>query len=323
MTARPNMPARDSSGNQVSLLNDELATEQPNLPFRSSNNSGYVGHLSMARSNSNNSAQSSSSSPNTPGLVRADSFDSQNTHGPLSPITPVSLQEYGRQTSYMGTGYKDQPHYDYRERMTGYDDYSTHQYAVRPTFPESRSSSYADSQMYDEESYQNGSSERSQKRYPCRFRDSHNCPKTFTTSGHASRHSKIHTAEKGVCCTYAGCQKKFTRADNMKQHLETHGKDKSRGKQSLTQSAGVRKAGSAGPRPSSRNTSISDSPPVDPALFQHAFTSAIHSAASSPIFTENMGAFPPLPMGIRRESVQSGLDALAMAANIQTRGPQA
>jgi hypothetical protein len=36
-----------------------------------------------------------------------------------------------------------------------------------------------------------------------------------------------------------------------------------------------------------------------------------------------MGAFPPLPMGIRRESVQSGLDALAMAANIQTRGPQA
>jgi hypothetical protein len=321
MSARPNMPARDSSGNQVSLLNDEPAAENTNLPFRSSSNSGY-GHLSMARSNSNTSAQSNSSSPNTPGLVRADSFDSQNTHGPLSPITPVSLQDFGRQASYLSTGYKDQPHYDYRERMTSYDDYSAHQYAVRPTFPD-RSSPYAEPQMYDEESYQNGSSERSQKRYPCRFRDSHNCPKTFTTSGHASRHSKIHTAEKGVCCTYTGCQKKFTRADNMKQHLETHGKDKSRGKQSLTQSAGVKKVGSAGPRPPSRNTSISDSPPVDPALFQHAFSSATHSAASSPIFAGKMGKFRPQPMAIQRESVQSGLDALAMAANIQGRGPQA
>ncbi|KAJ6782946.1 hypothetical protein PWT90_08937 [Aphanocladium album] len=32
------------------------------------------------------------------------------------------------------------------------------------------------------------------KRYPCRFRNSHGCEKTFITSGHASRHSKTHPA---------------------------------------------------------------------------------------------------------------------------------
>ncbi|KAK2073651.1 hypothetical protein P8C59_007916 [Phyllachora maydis] len=81
---------------------------------------------------------------------------------------------------------------------------------------------------YEEESNGRTSPVTTGKRYPCRYRDSHGCEKTFTTSGHASRHSKIHTAEKAVHCTFAGCAKKFTRADNMKQHLETHYKDKSR-----------------------------------------------------------------------------------------------
>ncbi|KFZ22765.1 hypothetical protein V502_02756 [Pseudogymnoascus sp. VKM F-4520 (FW-2644)] len=63
------------------------------------------------------------------------------------------------------------------------------------------------------------------KRYHCRCADAAGCEKTFTTSGHASRHSKIHTCEKGIQCGFAGCPKKFTRADNMKQHLETHFKD--------------------------------------------------------------------------------------------------
>ncbi|KAJ4146880.1 hypothetical protein LMH87_001439 [Akanthomyces muscarius] len=66
------------------------------------------------------------------------------------------------------------------------------------------------------------------KRYLCRFRDSHSCDRTFTTSGHALRHSNIHTAKKDTQCSYPGCQKKFTRVDNMKQHLRTHYKDKSR-----------------------------------------------------------------------------------------------
>ena len=57
-------------------------------------------------------------------------------------------------------------------------------------------------------------------KYPCPYAASHNCDATFTTSGHAARHGKKHTGEKGVRCPT--CDKAFTRKDNMKQHQRTH-----------------------------------------------------------------------------------------------------
>ncbi|EXJ68210.1 uncharacterized protein A1O5_08825 [Cladophialophora psammophila CBS 110553] len=57
-------------------------------------------------------------------------------------------------------------------------------------------------------------------KYPCPYAQSHNCQATFTTSGHAARHGKKHTGEKGVHCPI--CNKAFTRKDNMKQHVRTH-----------------------------------------------------------------------------------------------------
>ncbi len=57
-------------------------------------------------------------------------------------------------------------------------------------------------------------------KYPCPYAASHNCMATFTTSGHAARHGKKHTGEKGVHCPI--CNKAFTRKDNMKQHERTH-----------------------------------------------------------------------------------------------------
>jgi hypothetical protein len=57
-------------------------------------------------------------------------------------------------------------------------------------------------------------------KYPCPYSQSHNCSATFTTSGHAARHGKKHTGEKGVHCPV--CNKAFTRKDNMKQHERTH-----------------------------------------------------------------------------------------------------
>jgi hypothetical protein len=65
----------------------------------------------------------------------------------------------------------------------------------------------------------NGSAVKKNK-YPCPYAASHNCPATFTTSGHAARHGKKHTGEKGVHCPI--CNKAFTRKDNMKQHERTH-----------------------------------------------------------------------------------------------------
>ncbi|PGH15572.1 hypothetical protein AJ79_02354 [Helicocarpus griseus UAMH5409] len=57
-------------------------------------------------------------------------------------------------------------------------------------------------------------------KYPCPYAVSHSCTATFTTSGHAARHGKKHTGEKGVHCPI--CNKAFTRKDNMKQHRRTH-----------------------------------------------------------------------------------------------------
>ena len=57
-------------------------------------------------------------------------------------------------------------------------------------------------------------------KYPCPYSQSHSCSATFTTSGHAARHGKKHTGEKGVHCPV--CNKAFTRKDNMKQHERTH-----------------------------------------------------------------------------------------------------
>jgi len=320
MSARPRMHARDSSGRKVSLLNDEPAGQES--AFRSTYSA--FDSASMVRSNSAMSTQSRTSSPHVPDLVRADSFDSNNTNDPLSPITPTSLKEFGRQSSY--TGYKSQPQFEYREGLPRMDDFSSHQYSMPLPNYQGQRTSYPEPQMYDDEMYQNRTQqERGPKRYPCRHRDTHNCDKTFTTSGHASRHSKIHTAEKGVVCTWKGCQKKFTRGDNMKQHLETHTKERSRSSvaqknaaiRTLTMPAGVRKASSIdgrSSRPSSRNTNDStDITPVDPALYQQQPVFTSYGSPSAP------SAYYGSPISPRRESAQSGLDALAAIAASQYR----
>lgn len=151
-----------------------------------------------------------SSSPNTPELLRSDSYDSQISNDPSSPMTPA-MDYYPRPSAYpipheygLEASHAKRPSYAQSSRSASFDDDGSNATSTSPL------------------------PDRPGKRYPCRYRDSHGCEKTFTTSGHASRHSKIHTAEKAVQCTYPGCQKKFTRADNMKQHLETHYKDKAR-----------------------------------------------------------------------------------------------
>ncbi|GAO18174.1 hypothetical protein UVI_02037120 [Ustilaginoidea virens] len=164
-------------------------------------------------------------------------------------------------------------------------------------------------------------SERPGKRYPCRYRDTHGCEKTFTTSGHASRHSKIHTAEKAVQCTYLGCQKKFTRADNMKQHLETHYKDKSRS--SATQRA--QKAALAEARRSSchgRGRSSTSATATGTVSSQEAMQceSDLYASSTRPLTSPATSTWETrtqiLPI-LNRPTANSGLDALAMAVACQ------
>ena len=198
------MQARDASGRQVSLLNDERATSRPQLQHKRPVSFQTASHI---LSRPYPAPRSSGSSPHTPELQRSDSYDSQMSNAdPLSPMTPN-----------LDYGFLRPAHYPMNQEFDGSN-------SKRPAY-----ATTARTNSYDEDSSATSPmSDRPGKRYPCRYRESHGCEKTFTTSGHASRHSKIHTAEKAVQCTFSGCQKKFTRADNMKQHLETHFKDKSR-----------------------------------------------------------------------------------------------
>ncbi|EHK96319.1 C2H2 and C2HC zinc finger [Glarea lozoyensis ATCC 20868] len=338
MATRPSMHARDSSGRKVSLLNDE--------PLQSRNSSQFSSHshqsqsscagTDMNRSASSFSAPSSSGSPAIPALIRADSFDSQNTSDAMSPITPHS--ELGRQHSYMNAAskYEDQSHFDYQERMPSYPDFSVPHYGVAAKSPFEDRSPRSQMQVYEEDLYhdENGNvSERASKRFNCRYRDTLGCDKTFTTSGHASRHSKIHTAEKAVPCTFKGCQKKFTRNDNMKQHLETHFKDRARASHSnktgskppaLTIHSGVKKSGRATSRPqtparTTSNTGMTSI--IDPALFSpiDRHHPAFSSQPYNTLITQTLVSRPVPDMANQSPtSSSSGLDALAAAVDLQS-----
>ncbi|KAK0633376.1 hypothetical protein B0T14DRAFT_415486 [Immersiella caudata] len=267
------MHARDAKGRRVSLLNDDSSSHAAyTMPYRPALAPSY---------DRSSSSRSISSSPNTPGLLRSDSYDSQMSADPASPMTPI--YDYGR-GGYAAAPVITSPYEDYMDSMP------SHAGMKRPSTFSDRSASY------DDEVSAGAGAERPGKRYPCRYKESHNCLKTFTTSGHASRHSKIHTAEKAVPCSYPGCTKKFTRADNMKQHLDTHYKDKSRSSTSRpSMSSGDRKSSSSSKSSSSRSKTSSSS----------------HSDRSWPNFgTLDLPVISGRPNAAR---TPSGLDALAMA----------
>jgi len=274
------MHARDASGRRVSLLNEETATQSYySLPYRTP---AY----------SHSSTRSISSSPHSPGLLRSDSYDSQMSNDPVSPLTPV--YDYGR------------PYSAAPVITSSYEDYMDPAQSYAGT---KRPSVYSDSQStsYDDDLATSPGGERPGKRYPCRFRETHGCEKTFTTSGHASRHSKIHTAEKAVPCSFVGCPKKFTRADNMKQHLDTHYKDKSRSTSSRpSMSSGDRKSSASSKSTSSRSkgapASVAPLPSPGGAWDMRGLDLPVLSSRPGPT-----------------RAPSSGLDALAMAIACQER----
>lgn len=286
------MHARDATGRQVSLLNDDYQHDA--LPQRLSYRT--ASHA-VSQPFPTPFARSTSSSPTTPELLRSDSYDSQMSNEPVSPLTPA--YDYSR--VYAVAGDVCSP---YEEYMV--DAHSYNNGAKRPsTFSDSRASSYEDDTAASPTA--TAPSERSSKRYPCRYRDSHGCEKTFTTSGHASRHSKIHTAEKAVPCTHPGCSKKFTRADNMKQHLETHYKDKSRSSSRPSLSSGERRSSSSGKSSSSSRKAA--------AAVAASRTPPIHSPGDA---WDMRGLnLPLLSRPIAARTPNSGLDALAMAIACQ------
>ncbi|KAI2629378.1 hypothetical protein GGS21DRAFT_220714 [Xylaria nigripes] len=277
------MHARDAAGRQVSLLNDDI----------------YTNHSSYA-SPRRHASRSDQSPPllYAPELMRSDSYDSNASYDAVSPLTP-NVYDFGARPCYDEYFHDKQPTVNMN----------------RPAYVTARRAS-----SYDDENL-NASQEKPGKRYPCRYRGSHGCEKTFTTSGHASRHSKIHTAEKAVQCTFPGCHKKFTRADNMKQHLETHFKDKSRAsssaksKSSSSISSSHRGAVSSKSSSSSSSSTQSKRASGDIQMWDAESYDPDYMPTASTGGTWDMRSLnAPLmgPLGVVRAS--SGLDALAAIA---------
>ncbi|KAI7890792.1 uncharacterized protein EV154DRAFT_551992 [Mucor mucedo] len=52
------------------------------------------------------------------------------------------------------------------------------------------------------------------------------CSMVFTRSEHLARHMRKHTGEKPFKCVVPGCERMFSRFDNMMQHTQTHNKSR-------------------------------------------------------------------------------------------------
>ncbi|KZO98774.1 hypothetical protein CALVIDRAFT_525774 [Calocera viscosa TUFC12733] len=70
-----------------------------------------------------------------------------------------------------------------------------------------------------------GAKEHTRKLHQCAV-----CFKSFTTSGHHTRHARIHTGVKPHVCPYPGCEKDCSRLDNLIQHYRVHLPKEDRGR---------------------------------------------------------------------------------------------
>ncbi|KAJ2594439.1 transcriptional repressor [Coemansia sp. RSA 1722] len=94
------------------------------------------------------------------------------------------------------------------------------------------------------------------------------CGKAFTTSGHLSRHYRIHTGEKNYHCLYPGCASRFSRQDNMMQHYRTHLSPRSRRGRKCGASAHGRRIASSASSVSAQST-VSTDDEQGRAIFRH------------------------------------------------------
>ncbi|KAJ2523596.1 transcriptional repressor [Coemansia sp. RSA 2049] len=126
------------------------------------------------------------------------------------------------------------------------------------------------------------------RKYVCTFAG---CGKAFTTSGHLSRHFRIHTGEKNYHCLYPGCSSRFSRQDNMMQHYRTHLSPRSR------RGRGARSA-TAKAAPSAATAAQEASPRATMGLLADAHNSAfatdsLEAAAAAAANTVPTSAFHP------------------------------
>ncbi|KAL9107956.1 MAG: hypothetical protein Q9227_007171 [Pyrenula ochraceoflavens] len=329
-------------------------------------------HYSRTSSNS-----SSSSSPTTPPLLRLDSTSSQSTMDSPSPATPLYYNDPMNPTPYDAfvrnevnpylpspTGITplmdasnmlgmpttaDQTIYPFTAQPPKQPIYSALPTAVEisaaPVVPPNPPSLPQESSSDPSVSSSSGLPPPKKNKYPCPYAQSHNCLATFTTSGHAARHGKKHTGEKGVHCPV--CNKAFTRKDNMKQHERTHkgssvsvsSDDSKKSKAMITKEAQAnrsKRADSVKSRQTSVHSPLSEVASLD--INQVTMDSAVPSLSEPQLYQEPAASntetsYPPLEEEATLAQINkrpipsyprtfSDLDTLAMAAAFDPYGHQ-
>ncbi|CEP14790.1 hypothetical protein [Parasitella parasitica] len=85
------------------------------------------------------------------------------------------------------------------------------------------------------------------------------CRMVFTRSEHLARHMRKHTGEKPFQCVVPGCERMFSRFDNMMQHTQTHNKARGPRRTKPTSTKSKRGGKKAGSNLSRRTASSSSS----------------------------------------------------------------
>jgi zinc-finger protein CreA/MIG len=88
------------------------------------------------------------------------------------------------------------------------------------------------------------------------------CDRSFTTSGHLARHSRVHTGEKNHKCPFPGCETRCSRQDNLQQHYRIHLSPGSR--RSSSRSASTRRGKRGSGASSSPDHAESEHAPFSP-----------------------------------------------------------
>lgn len=97
-------------------------------------------------------------------------------------------------------------------RVTRSSSVSQHASSLYSLVPVSSSSRLDDTPLTKKSSNATSASLEARRKHQCS-----SCPRAFTTSGHLSRHMRIHTGERNHHCPFPGCDVKCSRQDNLQQ----------------------------------------------------------------------------------------------------------
>ncbi|KAI1791042.1 hypothetical protein LXA43DRAFT_449442 [Ganoderma leucocontextum] len=157
------------------------------------------------------------------------------------------------------------------------------------------------------------------KKHSCQI-----CNRTFTTSGHLARHTRIHTGERNHKCPFPGCETRCSRQDNLQQHYRIHLSPGSRRSSGSATRAAMNRASASDRSRSTRKRSKNDSPhsasppppppipspPLEPPALTQAYPTLPSGLPEPPDTPPPLAqAYPTLPPPIAPAFPQQSLSA--------------